>query len=205
MATGNFNKQTYYTVRDGKIVREYSTPTNNSIPRINKVGRTVHEEFFDFLTGYITNITIKVNEDYGNTWQLEISDDLSASKSEVVQFPYSGGLASSLLKTLPNISFGSPIMLVPKLSVVGDKKRSSFLIKQGSNYLKHFWTKDNPGEMPPLKKVKIKGKESWDDSEQLEFFEKYVNQDIQPLISRNKNGAPKLTEDIVDIDEEIPF
>ena len=40
----------------------------------------------------------------------------------------------------------------------------------------------NPGELPDLKKIKVKGKDTWDDSERLEFLEEYVKNTILPKI-----------------------
>ncbi len=35
------------------------------------------------------------------------------------------------------------------------------------------WSKDNPGELPELEKVKVKGQMVYDNSKQLEYFEKF--------------------------------
>jgi hypothetical protein len=37
------------------------------------------------------------------------------------------------------------------------------------------YTRETPNGFPELKQIKVKGKNTWDDSEQLEFLEKLIN------------------------------
>jgi len=48
-----------------------------------------------------------------------------------------------------------------------------------------------------IKKIKIKGKESWDDSDRMEFLEQYVQNNIIPMLK------PSLQDNIEG--EEVPF
>ena len=88
----------------------------------------------------------------------------------------------SFLKALPNAKLQELVTLSPKLIIDGDKKQSVLFISQNGNGMKHYWTKANPGELPDLKKIKVKGKDTWDDSERLEFLEEYVKNTILPKI-----------------------
>jgi hypothetical protein len=45
--------------------------------------------------------------------------------------------------------------------------------QQNGTALKWKWTKDNPGELPPLEQVKLKGKTVYDNSAQTAFFAKF--------------------------------
>jgi hypothetical protein len=57
----------------------------------------------------------------------------------------------------------------------GDKTKSVIFLWQNGKAIKHYFTRDNPNGLPSLKKVKIKGVESWDDSDMMEFLEAYVS------------------------------
>jgi hypothetical protein len=85
--------------------------------------------------------------------------------------------------------------IAPKLTIDGDKKKSVMFINQNGG-IKHYFTRDNPNGMPDLQKVKIKGKETWDDSDRMEFLEQYVQNYILPKI---KSQISDVTE------EEVPF
>lgn len=181
----------FLTIANGKIVRQFKEATPTSVSRVNKVGREVHEEFYDSLTGIITDITTRESE-YGKSWIVKLKSD----ENYQIEFNYSGGYASTFLKALPNVQFSKELTLAPKLFIEGDKKKSVMFINQNGQGLKHYFTKDNPNGMPDLSKIKIKGKESWDDSDRMEFLENYVMTNILPLLK------PQIS-DVTS--EEVPF
>lgn len=172
------SKGVFLTITNGKLVRQYPTPTEKSVARINKMGREVHEEFYDSLSGYITDVKTRESE-YGKSWVIVVKDEQTCYNLEC---GFSSGYAMSFLKALPNVKLQELVTLSPKLIIDGDKKQSVLFISQNGNGMKHYWTKANPGELPDLKKIKVKGKDTWDDSERLEFLEEYVKNTILPKI-----------------------
>lgn len=197
MALGNNSNAIYLSVSDGKIVRQFKNATDKSTTRVSKTGKTVHEEHYDYVEGLITSITTKEN-DYGKFWMVTIEDD---GARYILQFNYSGGTAGAFLKQLPNLDLSKNVKLIPKQTIDGDKKKSTIFLNQGGSAMKWFWNKDNPGDLPPLKKVKVKGKEQWDDSEQMEFLESYVRTEIVPKLT----GTPAAVGHSVEEDDEVPF
>lgn len=194
MALGNSNSAIYLSVSDGKIVRRFKEPTAQSKARTNKMGNTVHEESYDYVEGMITGISVR-DSDYGKFWCVNIQD---GADSYILQFQYSGGNANSFLKSIPNADLRKPIRIRPAVEIDGDKKRSKLFLVQDDKALRWFWTKDNPGKMPSLKKIKIKGVEQWDDSDMMEYLEAYVNEHITP-----KLGGGDIAN--AQEDEDVPF
>ena len=183
----------FLQIANGKIVRQVKTKTENSVSRVNKLGREVHELFYDSITGEISDIATRESE-YGKSWVVSIK---SEGKLYKLEFNYSSGYATTFLKALPNVSFGNSVTLSPKLIIDGDKKKSVLFISQDGKGLKHYFTKDNPNGLPDLKKIKIKGKESWDDSDRMEFLEQYVKDNILPMIKSDLQDSIE--------GEEVPF
>jgi len=183
----------FLQIANGKIVRQVKTKTENSVSRVNKLGREVHELFYDSITGEISDIATRESE-YGKSWVVSIK---SEGKLYKLEFNYSSGYATTFLKALPNVSFGNNVTLSPKLIIDGDKKKSVLFISQDGKGLKHYFTKDNPNGLPDLKKIKIKGKESWDDSDRMEFLEQYVKDNILPMIKSDLQDSIE--------GEEVPF
>ena len=183
----------FLQIANGKIVRQSKTPVENAVSRINKLGREVFELFYDSLTGVINDIKTRESE-YGKSWIVNVNSD---GKNYQLEFNYSSGYATTFLKALPNVSFGHPVTLSPKLIIDGDKKKSVLFISQDGKGLKHYFTKDNPNGLPDLKKIKIKGKESWDDSDRMEFLEQYVQNNIIPMLK------PQLQDTIEG--DDVPF
>ena len=194
MAEVTTNHAAYYSITDGRICRTFKTATNKSTERVNKMGKIVHEEFYDGLSGRITDIKIKDHPDYGKFWMVTLSDN---HWTGIVQMKYSSGYASAFLKMLPNIDLSKDVKIVPKMTIEGDKKKASLFIMQEGKPLKHFYTKENPNGLPQMKKIKVKGKETWDDSDMMEFFEKMVFTEVVPKL--NGSDTPP-SEDIEDLD-----
>jgi hypothetical protein len=170
---GAINKSaalTFLTITDGKICRRVSAPTATSVERVNKLGNTVHEEFYSGWEGIITNITTK-ETDYGKNWEVTLQDDDSTA---VLSFGYSSGYAAAFLKTLPNVDLSKSVSLSPKLQTIGDKKKATIFVSQNGQALKWAYTKDNRNGLPDLKQIKVKGKITWDDSDMMEFLENMV-------------------------------
>ena len=181
----------FLSIANGKIVRQFKEKTEKSVSRVNKMGREVHEEFYDSLTGFLKDVSTKESE-YGKFWVIKMESD---SVLYQIEFNYSGGYATSFLKALPNVDLTKQFTIAPKLTIDGDKKKSVMFINQNGG-VKHYFTRDNPNGMPDLQKVKIKGKETWDDSDRMEFLEQYVQNYILPKI---KSQISDVTE------EEVPF
>lgn len=188
----------FLQVSRGKLVRQFTQKTEKSVMRVNKNGKTVHEEFYDSLTARLTDIKVK-ESDFGKFWTLVFND---GSMNYFIDLNFSGGYAISFLKALPNADVTKDMTIVPKYTEEGDKKSSIIFINQNGKGLKHFWTKDNPGDLPPMVKIKVKGKEAWDDSDRLEYLLKYVNEVILPKvggsIEKHDAGADAF-------DDEAPF
>jgi hypothetical protein len=85
-------------IANGKIVRQFKQATEKSTSRVNKMGREVHEEFYDSLTGILKDVTTKESE-YGKFWVIKMESDGVLYQ---IEMNYSGGYAASFLKTIPN-------------------------------------------------------------------------------------------------------
>ena len=187
------SKGVFLSITNGKLVRQFPSATEKSVSRVNKMGREVHEEFYDSLTGYLTDIKTKESE-YGKSWVLVIKDN---DGSYNLDMKYSSGYSTSFLKAIPNADLTQLITLSPKLIVDGDKKQSVLFISQNGKGLKHYWTKDTPRDLPPMKKVKVRGVDTWDDTERMDYLENYINVSI----------LPKIKPTLLDTNEgdDIPF
>jgi hypothetical protein len=182
----------YLAVADGKIIRRVKEPSATSKQRTNKDGKVVHEELYDYVSGTITDISTRENE-FGKFWNVTLVDDLNAKY--VLQFKYSGGNATSFLKSIPNADVTKPITIMPKMQTVGDKKRASLVLIQDNQAIRWKWTKDNPGDVPQLKKIKVKGIEQWDDSDMMDYLETYLLKHIKPLLNPSATiGAADATD-----------
>lgn len=164
----------YLSVANGRLVQQVKEPTQDSVSRVNKVGKTVHEVFYKDLTGVILSIDTKEN-DYGKQWQIIFED---GDDKYMVQMPYSSRYSSSFLKALPSVVKANAVRFMPW--EMQDKNDASKKINGITMYqndgngivkVRSAFTKENPNGIPQMKQVKVKGKTTWDDSEMMEFLE----------------------------------
>jgi hypothetical protein len=179
----------FLSISDGKICRRVQSPTATSTQRTTKDGRIVHEELYSGWEGKITNIGTR-DSDYGKEWQITIEDN---DGTAILSMKYSSGYANSFLKALPNVDLSKNVKLTPKVNIEGDKKRTVLFINQDGKAIKWYFTKETPNGLPGLKKVKIKGVETWDDSDMMDFLEDMVKNKILPQIT----GFEHFTDDNV--------
>lgn len=198
----------YLSISNGKICRQVLQPTKTSVTRVNKNGKTVHEEFYKGWKGLITSISVKEHKEFGKFWCITLTDK---DGDAILQMNYSSGYSSAFLKTLPNIDLKSEVNFVPDMKIEGDKKKTTVFITQHGQPVKWAYTKDAPNGLPPLKQVKVKGKITWDDSDCSEFLEKMVNETIVPQLKGAGQGkvsnvpVPAEVEEGEIDDKDLPF
>lgn len=189
----NDNRAMYLSVQGGKIAHRQKEATATSKQRVTDTGKVIHEELFDAVAGIISSVYLRESQ-FGRQLCVQITND---GEKAILQMPFSSGVAASFLKALPNVKLSAEVTIRPKLEENDGKRRQTILMSQGGGGVKWAYTKDNPNGLPPLKKIKIKGKESWDDSDQLEFFERYINATFAAVATNEKP--------VTEADEEAPF
>lgn len=204
----NEGRKIFLNVSDGKIVRQHQNAIEGvTETRINKNSKTVHEEKFSAVTGLITDVRSKETP-FGMVWELSLQD---GDDDFCLSFNYSSKYASSFFRAAPNVDFSLPLTVNPwsmkdkkdaTKTVIGLSLYQAAAGQKKKQKVEFAYTREAPGDMPELVKKKIKGKETWDDSAQLEFFEKMLVDVILPQLK--KTGKPAKAEVVAEGDE-APF
>jgi hypothetical protein len=183
----------YLSIADGKIVRTYKEAQPGTTPRVTKTGKTVHEQRFDTITGFIVGLSVREN-DYGKQWQLTMQD---GDEKYIVSMPYSSRYSTSFLKSLPNIDLSKIVKLMPwSMTDKNDasKKVNGITMWQDGVKIMPAFTKDNPNGLPPMVQVKVKGTIVWDDTDMMSFLE-------EKAMAIFSKVAPASNQS----DEDLPF
>lgn len=205
-------KGKYITIYDGKFCVRVPEGTEGAVTRTNKIGKVVHELFYDSCTGKLVNIRVKDSNDYGKTWEFVLLDE-ETNDEFILQLSYSNSYATALLKMLPNIDLTKAFTLSPSQKIVEGKTQSSLFVNQDKQPIKHHYTKDVPNGLPPMTKIMVKGKETWDDTDRLAFLFDMVNADILPKLGQDAIATSEKATSLDDIKsnqelkdaEESPF
>lgn len=156
----------YISFFDGKM--KYNVPEGSpgAVARVNASNRTVHERFIDEISGHITSIKRKDSDDYGASWAIVLTDFSDGSKMQI-EIRRSGMYADRFFRRLPNVDFSKPVILTAFKS----HDKNQFLVKQDDKTVDYYWTKENPGKLPPMEKLIVKGEEVWDDTKKMDYLE----------------------------------
>ena len=175
----------YITILGGRFCQRVQEGTEGAITRVNKIGNTVHEKFYDSFTGKLEKIEVK-DGNYGKTWNFGFRD---REDLYTLQLSYSNSFSTAILKQLPNVDLTQEMKVTPMVKEVEGKRRSSLFINQNGVALKHAFTRDNPNGMPDMEQVTVKGELVWDDTKRMEFLHNMVNTLILPKLEAVPQSA----------------
>lgn len=184
--------KTFVNIFNGKFVIRTDEKTPGAISRLNKNNKKVWELHYNNLKGVLTSITKKAHDDFGMMWEIQLTDD----KDYVLNIPYGGG---------QSFKFFTKVMMVPDIDApieVGVQltdEKTQFFISQNGASMKTYWNKDNKRDLPELKIMKFKGKDQYDDTDQMAYIEAFLDKHLIPKL-KTLNPAGDGPKD--DTDEE---
>jgi hypothetical protein len=168
---GTRGNSKFFSISNGRLVERTTADDPKGVHRTKENGSVVHERYYAELTGRLKSIIVREHQEYGKFLKIEI---IAEGKTHAIEFNFSSGYASSFLSTIPSANIEELITFCPSYKEKDGKKEARIFLKQEKGWLKSFFTKDNPNGLPELQKTKVKGKEVWDDSDRLEFYEAMI-------------------------------
>ena len=187
MGLSNSDKQTFVNVVEGKFCIRGKEGDPGVSSRVNKAGDTVFEHKYSSLSGRVKDIKFIEKDDYGRQISLTMED---GDDRYVLNVQMSSGAGMSLLKALPNVDFTKELTLNVWSKVIDDKPKTRIYLQHGSDKCEWFWTQEDKKDLPDLEQKKVKGKLVYDDSEQLEYIENYIINQVVPKLARALVNPP---------------
>lgn len=205
---------TYLKISQGRIAKRCQETDHGAIKCTNKEGNRVwFEQRFTSISGHIRNVFTR-DHDYGKDLCIDILD---GSDRYQLQMPYDSKYTKGFLRCLPNIDISREIYFTPWMKEVVENgatiKKTALYLSYGQgdeNKIDWYWTKDNPMGLPSMVQTKYKGKDVWDDTEQLAYLMAYLNDTFLPKLGqsmRNESTTSSAQTDIVEYDDidQLPF
>jgi len=198
----------YLSTWAGFMVHKVKPGTPGSFERTNAENKLINEMRYNSITGMIANIE-KVkskNEQFDDQFKITILESATKSK-HALMLGYSGGTSFRLLTKLFMADLSKPVTIeTSAVDHEGGKTSTHFFVKQDGVNMKALWSKDNKRGLPDLVKVKIKNKDVWDDTDQMAFVEKFLEEKIKTRFNMTASEpAPDgPQDDIEDQGESAP-
>lgn len=196
----------YFSFSRGQFTRRVDENTKGAISRKLEMGpnegKTIYEVKVDQITGQLIDCKIK-NGNYGKEFQLifDVTEDEHSPEFYALDFKFNSS-GKTLLKRLPNIDLSQDLALV--CYTIDDVKKKGEPVKnyyavpyQGeiskAGKVQPAYTRETPNGFPELKQIKVKGKNTWDDSDQLEFMENLIDSTNWPGMPGEAPSEPTPT------------
>lgn len=156
----NSGKLTFVNIKEGKL---YIKPKDSEV------------QFFDALSGVITKVEF-ANETYeGNTFERARITILDGEDKYLLQIRTDSGYFRGFCNSLRMGNPTEKIRCAPSYKKEeGENPQTTFFIQQNGTTLKHYSTMEHPEDVPQITKVKFKGKDVWDGTEQIEYWKNWL-------------------------------
>lgn len=188
---------------NGKIAQSVPAGTKGALTRTLDNGREIHQVEHDGIEGRITGMYFKEHPEYGKSLNVIIDDEFALQLKCGSRYYY------SFVKALPNVDFSREVQLSPWRKEIDGKVKAALYINQGGKEsVKWHFSKEDQKGMPDMKLIKVKGKDTWDDTELQEFFERYLQDNIFPKFQQDDTAPAYDTaagDDGGSVDEDLPF
>ena len=182
---------TFLTVMDGSLVQSHKEPIEGrTTTRVNKNGKTVHEEKFDVIEGKLISLKTKEHETYGKQYVLGVQD---GEDTFYINIGQNSGSAARFLKALPNVDLSKRVKLMPwsmQDKNNATKKIQGITMWQDEVKILPYYTKEEPNGLPEMKKVKLKGKETYDSYDMDVFLEAMALKKFEEELEDTKTKTP---------------
>lgn len=154
-------------------------------------GNKDNRQEFLGLSGILTDLNI-VEDEYENkkffVLELTLVDD--KSDTFILKMRLESGYCRMFCNTIENADLTQSIRFSPSYSEKDGKKNYALFLSQHGKALKHVYTKDNPGALPQLEKVRYKGEDKWDNEKQMNYYTNMLLNKIKPSLVHPIMGGP---------------
>lgn len=220
MTTNKERVSNYYNVNLGKIVKSLGkvepTDMTGITPRVNKNGETVYEIIATGIRGKVIALGLKQPEQGKEDFGAKIVFTMQSEQGEkaILECKFDSAYGRSFMQVLPDLDFSKEIEFEPYqyLNKKTGKNTTGMSVYQDGAKLDWNYTRANPNGLPPLEKITFKGKDAWDNTNQLAYFTSKLEEAIQKVSGMTPapvsapvdagNEAPMMPEDDND---DVPF
>jgi hypothetical protein len=184
---------------NGKIVLKARSETAGYVARVNKIGDTTYEKFFESFEGKLTNVKSQEG-DYGAQWFFEFDDN---GKTVIITCGYDNRYARTLINRLLNtgIDLHQTLTVKPYSFITDDEKKMSGcnVIQNGKKIDPRFTYE----ELPKPAELMIKKVMTYSYDEQMTFLEDHIQKELLPKLVSSSKAITNISDDPFDIESDI--
>jgi hypothetical protein len=193
----NNSNGTYVHISNGRLV----------------VKQNGEQVFYDQLTGIITNVEFIIDEYNEKQYEVLRVTLIDDHDKYLLKIRTDSGYFRGFVNALKMANITQPIVISPSSKEENGKTRTTCFLRQNGKPLKHAFTKDNMGDLPPVERIMVNGIEQWDSTKQLNYWKTWLMGITWQLNNEYQNKQESvnttITQDEFDamesIDDDLPF
>jgi hypothetical protein len=193
MSLSNAKPKVYVNIAEGKFaIKNY---------------KTNERELYDNLTGRLVKVEIKDESYQGKTYKKAYFDIADNIDTYTLGLRVNSGYFRTFVNSLKSGNVNKIITISAVVNERNGKSNSVIFVKQDGKVLKHFHTKDNMGDLPPVEQIVFQGQINYDNTKAMEYWIKWL--ESLKFETYNEEVAKKeiINDDFeqLDMDEDLPF
>lgn len=169
--------------------------------------------YYDSLTATITNVEFTIEEFNSKQFEVVRVTLQDINDLYLLKIRTDSGYFRGFVNSLKMANLNQPIVFIPNSKEENGKTRTTIFLKQNNKSLKHAFTKDNMGELPPVEKIVLNGIEQWDNTKQLSYWKTWlmgitwqmINETPNKQIDVDSTITQKEYDELTSIDDDLPF
>jgi hypothetical protein len=171
----------YLNIKEGKLVHK------------NKQGEV---ETYDGVGGRIDKVEFVKDEYDGKPYEKANIYISHVDQNFILQMRIDSGYFRNFCNALKSGNPKGEVFIKPAYSKENGKTNATCFVSQNGKYLKHFHTKDNPGDLPQLDKVTFKGETKYDNAKQLEYWKNWLGNAVGEEVAQPVKDVSKEETDL---------
>jgi hypothetical protein len=186
LENGTQGNTTYLNIKEGKLV--YG-------PKDNKKESVA-------VAGTITKVEFVTEEYQGNNYEKAKITIIDGPDRFLLQMNVDSGYFRGFCNALRTGNPTEVVRIKPNYKEEDGKKKSTCFVEQNGKALKHAFTKDHPGDLPPVEKVTFKGKDAYDGTKQMEYWKNWLKSITWAELSATAAPVGETSPSSVSADDE---
>ena len=151
------------------------------------------EERYNEFQGVLTDVFFKRDEYQGKEFDEALFTFMHEGEKYILSMRCDTSYFRQFCNLIRNSEIGKKVWVKPKMEILNGKRKGSIFVKQNDTWLKGFYTKEKPGDLPQAEIIEVGNQKIYNNFLQIECWKAYLKDSLQQSTQEN------------DPDDDIPF
>jgi len=137
------------------------------------------EELYTEFTGVLTDVFFKQEEYQGKQFEEALFIHMYKGEKYILSMRCDTSYFRQFCNLIRNSIIGVEILIRPKMETILGKKKVSIFVKQNDTWLKGFYSKNDPKDLPQAEIIEVGNQKIYNNYLQIEFWKAYLKDILQ--------------------------